>query len=93
VLVLAQLCDDEGLFRAAGAAMARSAAGDTRGLLARVFVIGAVTTAVLSLDATVVLLTPVVLATTRALWYRRDRTRMPPHTWPTPLPCSCRCRT
>ena len=68
VLVLAQLCDDEGLFRAAGAAMARSADGNTRRLLARVFVIGAVTTAVLSLDATVVLLTPVVLATTRALW-------------------------
>ena len=67
VLVLAQLCDDEGLFRAAGAAMARSADGDTRRLLAKVFVIGAVTTAVLSLDATVVLLTPVVLATTRAL--------------------------
>ena len=68
VLVLAQLCDDEGLFRAAGSAMARSADGDTRRLLAKVFVIGAVTTAVLSLDATVVLLTPVVLATTRALW-------------------------
>lgn len=68
VLVLAQLCDDEGLFRAAGAAMARSANGNTRQLLAKVFVIGAVTTAVLSLDATVVLLTPVVLATTRALW-------------------------
>ena len=68
VLVLAQLCDDEGLFRAAGAAMARSTDGNSRRLLARVFVIGAVTTAVLSLDATVVLLTPVVLATTRALW-------------------------
>ncbi|GFG54515.1 arsenic transporter [Mycolicibacterium agri] len=68
VLVLAQLCDDEGLFRAAGAAMAKSANGDTRQLLAKVFVIGAVTTAVLSLDATVVLLTPVVLATARALW-------------------------
>ena len=68
VLVLAQLCDDEGLFRAAGAAMARSANGNTVRLLAKVFVIGAATTAVLSLDATVVLLTPVVLATTRALW-------------------------
>jgi arsenical pump membrane protein len=67
VLVLAQLCDDEGLFRAAGATMARSADGDSRRLLARVFVIAAVTTAVLSLDATVVLLTPVVLATARAL--------------------------
>jgi arsenical pump membrane protein len=67
VLVLAQLCDDEGLFRAAGAAMARSADGNSQRLLAWVFVIGAVTTAVLSLDATVVLLTPVVLATTRTL--------------------------
>ena len=67
VLVLAQLCDDEGLFRAAGAAMARTAGQNTSALLAKVFVIGAATTAVLSLDATVVLLTPVVLATARAL--------------------------
>ncbi len=68
VLVLAQLCDDEGLFRAAGAAMARATDGNTRQLLGKVFIVGAATTAVLSLDATVVLLTPVVLATTRALW-------------------------
>ena len=67
VLVLAQLCDDEGLFAAAGAAMARTAGQNTSGLLAKVFVIGAATTAVLSLDATVVLLTPVVLATARVL--------------------------
>jgi arsenical pump membrane protein len=67
VLVLARLCDDEGLFRAAGAAMARSNSGNQRGLLATVFVIAAATTAILSLDATVVLLTPVVLATARAL--------------------------
>jgi arsenical pump membrane protein len=67
VLVLAQLCDDEGLFRAAGAAMARTAGQNTSGLLVKVFVIGAATTAVLSLDATVVLLTPAVLATARVL--------------------------
>lgn len=67
VLVLAQLCDDEGLFRAAGAAMARTAGQNASALLAKVFVIGAATTAVLSLDATVVLLTPVVLATARVL--------------------------
>ena len=67
VLVLARLCDDQGLFQAAGAAMARSNAGSQRGLLATVFVIAAATTAILSLDATVVLLTPVVLATARAL--------------------------
>jgi arsenical pump membrane protein len=67
VLVLAKLCDDEGLFRAAGAAMARSNSGHQHRLLATVFVIAAATTAILSLDATVVLLTPVVLATARAL--------------------------
>jgi arsenical pump membrane protein len=67
VLVLARLCDDEGLFHAAGVAMARVSAGDPHRLLAMVFVIASATTAILSLDATVVLLTPVVLATARAL--------------------------
>lgn len=67
VLVLAQLCDDTGLFHAAGVWMARSGAGDPHRLLGAVFVIGAGTTAILSLDATVVLLTPVVLATCRTL--------------------------
>lgn len=62
VLVLAKLCDDEGLFEAAGAAMARAGLGSVH-LLRQVFVIAAVITAVLSLDATVVLLTPVVLST------------------------------
>jgi len=63
VLVLARLCDDDGLFRACGAWLARGS-GDRPGLrlLARVFAVASVTTAVLSLDATVVLLTPVVLA-------------------------------
>jgi arsenical pump membrane protein len=63
ILVLAHLCDDDGLFRACGAWLARSAAGRPRRLLALVFVTAAVTTAVLSLDTTVVLLTPVVFAT------------------------------
>lgn len=67
ILVLAKLCDDEGLFHAAGVAMARRSRGNPRTLLAAVFVIAAGTTAVLSLDATVVLLTPVVLATARTL--------------------------
>jgi arsenical pump membrane protein len=49
VLELAQPCDD-GLFRACGAWMAR--AGQPKRLLSYVFVIAAVTTAVLSLDAT-----------------------------------------
>jgi arsenical pump membrane protein len=66
VLVLAKLCDDEGLFEAAGAVIARVPFG-SHGLLRQVFVIAATITAVLSLDATVVLLTPVVLAAVRRL--------------------------
>jgi arsenical pump membrane protein len=70
VLVLAQLCQDEGLFRFCGAWLARGCAGRPRRLLARVFVIASVITAVLSLDATVVLLTPVVFATAARLGAR-----------------------
>jgi arsenical pump membrane protein len=48
-------------------AMARTNSGGQQRLLVKVFVIAAATTAILSLDATVVLLTPVVLATARTL--------------------------
>lgn len=57
VLVLAKLCDDEGLFHACGTWMARWAAGLPQRLLGSVFALASVITAVLSLDATVVLLT------------------------------------
>lgn len=70
VLVLAQLCDDEGLFHACGAWMARTAVGRPRRLLVQVFAVASVITAVLSLDATVVLLTPVVFATAARLGAR-----------------------
>lgn len=70
VLVLAQLCDDEGLFQACGAWMARTAAGRPRRLLGQVFLAASAITAVLSLDATVVLLTPVVFATAARLGAR-----------------------
>ncbi len=70
VLVLARLCADEGLFEACGAWMARAAAGRPRRLLAAVFVLASAITAVLSLDATVVLLTPVVFATAARLGVR-----------------------
>lgn len=63
VLVLSQLCDEEGLFSAAGDLVARACGGRPQRLLGGVFAVAAVTTAVLSLDATVVLLTPVVFAT------------------------------
>ncbi|MFF8716308.1 SLC13 family permease [Streptomyces sp. NPDC015184] len=63
ILVLAQLCADEGLFTAAGDLVARACRGRTGPLLGGVFLVASAITAVLSLDATVVLLTPVVLAT------------------------------
>lgn len=67
VLVLAKLCDDEGLFRYCGAWLARASGARPRRLLLQVFAVAAVTTAVLSLDATIVLLTPVVYATATRL--------------------------
>ncbi|MFJ3221511.1 SLC13 family permease [Kitasatospora sp. NPDC086801] len=70
VLVLAQLCDGEGLFRACGVWMSRRTRGRARRLLAQVFATASIITAVLSLDATVVLLTPVVFATAARLGAR-----------------------
>ncbi|MGC0207764.1 SLC13 family permease [Streptomyces levis] len=70
VLVLAHFCDVEGLFTACGAWMARRAAGRPTRLLTAVFVLASLITAVLSLDATVVLLTPVVLATATRMGVR-----------------------
>jgi arsenical pump membrane protein len=63
ILLLAQLCADDGLFRAAGDAVARACHGSPTRMLGGVFAVAAGVTAVLSLDATVVLLTPVVFAT------------------------------
>lgn len=70
VLVLSQLCADDGLFAAAGDLVARACHRRTGRLLAGVFVVASLTTAVLSLDATVVLLTPVVFATARRVGAR-----------------------
>jgi arsenical pump membrane protein len=74
VLVLGRLCEDEGLFEAAAARLARASRGRPSRLLAGVFGLCAVTTAVLSLDTTVVLLTPVVQETAH-----RQRMRARPH--------------
>jgi arsenical pump membrane protein len=67
VLVLGHLADREGLFRAAGDVLARGSRGRPVRLMGLVFALAAAVTAVLSLDATVVLLTPVVLATAGGL--------------------------
>ena len=71
ILVLGALCERAGLFGAAGARLATASRGSPRRLLAGVFGLAAATTAVLSLDTTVVLLTPVVYETA-------GRLRVPP---------------
>ena len=76
LLVLADGCRREGLFSALGALMARGARDDPRRLLVLVFAVASAVTAVLSLDATVVLLTPVVFATAARL-----RTSARPHVY------------
>jgi arsenical pump membrane protein len=76
VLVLAKLCDDDGLFAASGALMARMCRGRPARMLIAVFVVASLVTAVFSLDATVVLLTPVVFATAAGM-----RVRAKPHVY------------
>jgi arsenical pump membrane protein len=60
VLVVAELCAAEGVFTAVGGLVAHAGRGSGVRMLGLTFVAAAVTTAVLSLDATVVLLTSVV---------------------------------
>jgi arsenical pump membrane protein len=76
LLVLAEGCRREGLFDAMGGLMAAGARGSPRRLLALVFAVAGGVTAVLSLDATVVLLTPIVFATAARL-----RTSPRPHVY------------
>jgi len=76
MLLIADGCRREGLFDALGAVMARGSAGNPQRLLAFVFLIAVAITAVLSLDATIVLLTPVVFATAA-----RMRTRAKPQVY------------
>jgi arsenical pump membrane protein len=76
LLLLAELCDRQGLFQAAGSRMAAAARGRPVRLLGLVFLTGSAVTAALSLDATVVLLTPVVFATAARL-----RLRPRPHVY------------
>ena len=76
LLLLADGCRRAGLFEALGASMAAGSRRRPRRLLAMVFVVAAVTTAVLSLDATIVLLTPIVFATAARL-----RTNPRPHVY------------
>jgi arsenical pump membrane protein len=63
VLLLAHLAGEHGVFRYAGAVAADLSRHRARRLLVAVFAAASLITATLSLDATVVLLTPVVFAT------------------------------
>jgi arsenical pump membrane protein len=67
LLLLADGCRREGLFDALGTIMARGSHDSPRRLLALVFVVASAVTAVLGLDPTIVLLTPVVFATATRL--------------------------
>ena len=78
VLVIAHLADVDGVFRWLGAVMAARSRASPGRLLVLVFAAASLTTAALSLDATVVLLTPAVLATIARL-----RMRPAPHVYAT----------
>ena len=67
LLLLADGCRRAGLFEALGGIMARGSRDSPRRLLALVFVVACSVTVVLGLDPTIVLLTPVVLATATRL--------------------------
>lgn len=67
ILVLAHLADAMGVFAWIAHQLRRGSRGSPTRLLSLVFVAASATTAILSLDATVVLLTPVVIATAQAL--------------------------
>jgi arsenical pump membrane protein len=76
LLVIAEGARREGLFDALGVVMARGSRGSPRRLLMFVVAIAAGVTALLSLDATVVLLTPIVFVTAT-----RMRTSPRPHVY------------
>ena len=67
ILVVAEVCARAGLFEAAADLVRRHSRHDPHRLFLGVFVLAAIVTTALSLDATVVLLTPVVLGAARGL--------------------------
>ena len=88
ILVVSGACADLGLFRAIGQRIGRRGTSGTR-FLGLTFLAAVAVTAVLSLDATVVLLTPVVLAAANRAGVRPGRRCRPAYASPTPPACSC----
>ena len=76
ILVFGHLCADAGVFTYLGAVAARASRGQPRRLLLMFVIVASLVTATLTLDAAVVLLTPVVVRTTLAL-----RVPSRPHTY------------
>ena len=72
ILIFGHLCAEAGVFEYLGGLSARISGADPRRLLVVTVVVAALITAVLTLDATVVLLTPVVLATVSRLGVSSD---------------------
>ncbi len=67
LMVLSALLDIAGFFEWAAILAARACDGDGHKLYRNVFVLGALTTAVLSLDTTAIILTPIVVASVQRL--------------------------
>jgi len=67
ILVVAEVCARAGLFTAAAEVVRRHSRSDAHRLFLGVFVVAALVTTALSLDATVILLTPVVVGAARAM--------------------------
>ncbi len=70
VLVVADVCGRSGLFDWIGQLVSRFSGGSSNRLLQIVFGVASITTAVLSLDATIVLLTPVAVEAARRIGAR-----------------------
>ena len=67
LMVLSALLDRAGFFEWASILSARASGGNVRTLFRNVFILGAIITAVLSLDTTAIILTPIVVASVQRL--------------------------
>jgi arsenical pump membrane protein len=67
LMVLSALLDRAGFFEWAAILAARASRGSVRRLYRNVFILGALTTAILSLDTTAIILTPIVVSSVQRL--------------------------
>ena len=93
ILLFGHLCAEAGVFDYLGAVAARIGRGQARRLLGTVVALAAGVTAVLTLDATVVLLTPSGCARPSSCVSATGRISTPAPTWPTPDHCSSPSQT